>query len=71
MYQKKILVAFDGLHYQNDSARFAIQLAASSHSLLVGVFLHDLRYMNLSYSYGWGMPVVSYPDISKIEQTDY
>lgn len=70
MFQKKILVAFDGLHYQPDSVQFAISMARSSHSLLVGVFLHDLRYLNLSYSYGWDMPIVSYPDINRMETED-
>ena len=68
MYQKKILVAFDGLHYTENSSWFAIQMAKSTNSLLVGVFLHDLRYLNLTYSYGWDMPIVSYPDVSKIEK---
>ncbi|MBX7140521.1 MAG: universal stress protein [Chitinophagales bacterium] len=68
---KKILIAFDGLSYTKDSAAFAIRTAVASDSLLVGVFLYDLRYARLLHTYRWDVPLQHYYyDVSKIERAD-
>ncbi|MDI9872450.1 universal stress protein [Flectobacillus roseus] len=41
---KKVIVAFDGLHFSKGAVNYAIQLAKDSGSVITGVFLHDLYY---------------------------
>ena len=53
---KKILVVFDGLKYSDSAVEYAIDIAKDSGSLLVGVFLHDMSYLSISYNYRWGSP---------------
>jgi len=68
---KKILVAFDGLTFTKDSSAFAIRLAEATDSLLVGVFLYDLRYAHLLHTYRWDVPLQQYYyDVGKIEHSD-
>jgi nucleotide-binding universal stress UspA family protein len=51
---KKILIAFDGLKYDHAVVDYAIDIAKGSDALLVAVFLHDLSYLALAYTYRWG-----------------
>lgn len=68
---KKILIAFDGLSYTKEAASFAIRTARDSGSLLVGLFLYDLRYARLLHTYRWDVPLQHYYyDVSKIEKAD-
>jgi nucleotide-binding universal stress UspA family protein len=68
---KKMLIAFDGLSYTKDAAAFAIRAAKASESLLVGMFLYDLRYARLLHTYRWDVPLQHYYyDVSKIERAD-
>lgn len=53
---KKILVVFDGLKYSDSAVAYAIDIAKDSNALLVGVFLHDMSYLSISYTYRWGSP---------------
>jgi nucleotide-binding universal stress UspA family protein len=61
---KKIIVAFDGLRYSDAAVDYAMDIAKDSKALLVGVFLHDLSYLALSYTYRWGSPVTNIWDPS-------
>ena len=61
---KKILAAFDGIKYSDGASKYAIELARATDSLLVGVFVQDMRYINFTYAYTWDQPFV---DMSAIE----
>ncbi len=41
---KKVIVAFDGLHFSKGAVNYAIQVAKDNGAFLTGVFLHDLYY---------------------------
>lgn len=41
---KKIIAAFDGLHYSESTQQYAIDMALESNAHLVGVFLDDVTY---------------------------
>lgn len=56
---KKIIIAFDGLRYSDAAVEYATDIAKDSKALLVGVFLHDLSYLALSYTYRWGSPMAN------------
>ena len=61
---KKILAAFDGTKYSDGASKYAIEIAKLTDSLLVGVFVQDMRYINFTYAYAWDQPFV---DMSAIE----
>jgi len=63
---KKILAAFDGLKYSEGASKYAIELARVTDSLLVGVFIQDMRYINFTYAYTWDQPFV---DLTAIESS--
>lgn len=56
---KKILVAFDGLKYSDSAVEYAVDIAKDDDALLVGVFLHDMSYLAISYTYRWGSPLTN------------
>lgn len=60
---KKIIIAFDGLKHSDAAIDYALDIAKDSSALLVGVFLHDLSYLAMSYNYRWGLPFNSAWDI--------
>ncbi len=61
---KKILAAFDGTKYSEGASKYAIEIAKATDSLLIGVFIHDMRYLNFTYAYAWDQPFI---DFSAIE----
>lgn len=65
---KKIIAAFDGQRYSEGATKYAIELAKASNSLLVGVFIQDMRYLNYTYSYVWDQPFV---DFTAIEESQH
>jgi len=67
---KKILVAFDGLNYSTSLTDYAIELSKGSDSLVVGIFLYDLRYTNLIYTYAYEIPATLAYSVEKIEHDD-
>lgn len=64
---KKILAIFDATKYSATTSRYAIELAKSSNSMLVGVFIRDMRFSNFSYSYVADVPFV---DFNAIEESN-
>jgi len=67
---KKILVAFDGLNYSPSLTDYAIEISRGSNSLVVGIFLYDLRYTNLIYTYAYEIPATLAYSVEKIEKDD-
>ena len=63
---KKILAAFDGLKYSEGASKYAMEIAKVTDSLLVGVFIQDMRYINFTYAYTWDQPFV---DMAAIENS--
>ena len=63
---KKILAAFDGTKYSDGASKYAIEIAKATDSLLVGVFVQDMRYINFTYAYAWDQPFV---DLTSIENS--
>src|SRR5579863_9850266 len=61
---RKILAAFDGTKYSEGASKYAIEIAKATGSLLVGVFIQDMRYINFTYAYAWDQPFV---DLTSIE----
>ena len=66
---KKILLAFDGIHFSEGAFDFARQLNALHSILLTGVFIPQLSYANL-WSYTGGMAGPSYVPLLEGEDTD-
>jgi len=55
---KKILIAFDGLHFSKSAFEFAKTLNEKNQILLTGVFLPQISYANVwSYADGMGGPL--------------
>ncbi len=66
----KILTAFDGTRYSEGASKYAIEIAKATNSLLVGVFIQDMRYLNFTYSYAWDQPFVDFNSIESTQQED-
>ena len=70
---KKILLAFDGLHFSEGAFEFARQLNDLSPILLVGAFAPQLSYANL-WSYADGatgamfIPTLEQEDSAEVEK---
>jgi nucleotide-binding universal stress UspA family protein len=62
----KILAAFDGVKYSEGASKYAIEIAKLTDSMLVGVFIQDMRYINFTYAYAWEQPFI---DMSSIEES--
>jgi hypothetical protein len=55
---RKIILAFDGIHFSDSTFKFAAQLNLNEPILLTGVFLPQASYANLwAYADGTGVPV--------------
>jgi nucleotide-binding universal stress UspA family protein len=67
---KKILAVFDGLRYSAHTIGYAADVAKATDSLLVGVFLHDLTYSHLVYTYSWDIPTHYALDYERIDMED-
>jgi nucleotide-binding universal stress UspA family protein len=67
---KKILVAQNGIKYSAAAVEYAVNIAKVEDALLVGLFIHDLSYANLSYGVMWDMPYVDFNMLSEINKDD-
>ena len=67
---KKILVAIDATHLDKVLLENAIHLAKPSNALIVGVLLHDIRYLNYVYGSAWDQPVIDFPAVEEAENKD-
>ena len=47
---KKIIAAFDGLHFSESTMEYTIYMAKQTHAHIVGVFLDDLTYHSYKFS---------------------
>jgi nucleotide-binding universal stress UspA family protein len=66
----KILAAFDGTKYSEGASNYAIEIARATHSLLVGVFIQDMRYINFTYAYAWDQPFVDFKSIESSQKEE-
>lgn len=67
---RKVLAVFDGLKYSDGASKYAIELAKATNSLLVGVFVQDMRYMNVAQAFTWDQPYIDFSSIEEIERED-
>lgn len=67
---KKILAAFDGTRYSEGASKYAIEIAKATNSMLVGVFIQDMRYMNFTYAYAWDQPFVDFNSIEASQKEE-
>lgn len=68
---KKILAVYDGTKYSEGASKYAIELAKATKSLLVGVFIHDMRYLNLAYVASWDQPFVDFSTLDTVQKEDH
>ncbi|HWB62613.1 MAG TPA: universal stress protein [Chitinophagales bacterium] len=67
---KKILAVFDGTKYSDGASKYAIEIAKATNSLLVGVFVQDMRYLNFTYAYTWDQPFVDFTAIEDSQKEE-
>ncbi|MDB5284752.1 MAG: hypothetical protein JWO06_3827 [Bacteroidota bacterium] len=67
---KKILAAFDGTKYSDGASKYAIEIAKATNSLLVGVFIQDMRYINFTYAYAWDQPFIDFSTVEESQKED-
>lgn len=67
---KKILAVFDGTRYSEGASKYAIEMAKATNSMLVGAFILDLRYLNLTYAYAWDQPFIDYTGIENEQKEE-
>ncbi len=67
---KKILAAFDGTKYSEGASRYAMEIAKATNSLLIGVFIQDMRYLNYTYAYAWDQPFIDFSSIEASQQEE-
>jgi nucleotide-binding universal stress UspA family protein len=67
---KKIIAAFDGTKYSEGASKYAIELAKATNSLLVGIFIQDMRYLNFTYAYAWDQPFIDFTTIEATQQEE-
>lgn len=67
---KKILAAFDGTKYSEGASKYAIEIAKATNSLLVGVFIQDMRYMSYTYAYAWDQPFIDFTTIEASQKEE-
>lgn len=68
--KKRIIAAMDGTKFSRGTLDYAIRLAKLSGSEVVGIFLHDMRYLSMTYSYVWDQPFIDFAAIAEIEAED-
>jgi hypothetical protein len=56
--QKKILLAMEGNRFSTSTLKYGIEIAKETNSLLVGVFLRDLKYAGYAYPIIFDQPFV-------------
>lgn len=67
---KKILAAFDGTKYSEGASKYALEIAKATNSLLVGVFIQDMRYLNFTYAYAWDQPFIDFTAVEAGEKEE-
>src|SRR5688500_18864155 len=67
---KKILAAFDGTKYSEGASKYAIELAKATDSMLVGIFVQDMRYLNFTYAYAWDQPFIDFNSIETSQKEE-
>jgi nucleotide-binding universal stress UspA family protein len=67
---KKILAAFDGTKYSDGASKYAIEIARVTKSLLTGVFVQDMRYINYTYAYAWDQPFIDFTAIDESQKEE-
>lgn len=67
---KKILAAFDGTKYSEGASKYAIEIAKATNSLLVGVFIQDMRYLSYTYAYAWDQPFIDFTTIEASQKEE-
>lgn len=45
------------MKYSDSAVEYAVDIAKDDNALLVGVFLHDMSYLAISYTYRWASPM--------------
>jgi len=68
--KKRIIAAMDGTKFSKGTIDYAIRLAKLSGSEITGIFLHDIRYLSMTYSYVWDQPFIDFATIAEIEAED-
>jgi nucleotide-binding universal stress UspA family protein len=68
---KKILAAFDGTRYSEAASKYALEIAKATNSMLVGVFIQDMRYLNFTYAYAWDQPFVDFTSIETSQKEEH
>lgn len=67
---KKILAAFDGTKYSEGASKYAIEIAKATNSMLVGVFIQDMRYLSYTYAYAWDQPFIDFTSIEASQKEE-
>ena len=67
---KKILAGFDGTKYSEGASKYAIEIAKATNSMLVGVFIQDMRYLNMTYAYAWDQPFIDFTSIENSQKEE-
>jgi nucleotide-binding universal stress UspA family protein len=67
---KKILAAFDGVKYSDGASKYAIEIAKATNSMLIGVFVQDMRYLNFTYAYAWDQPFIDFNAIETSQKEE-
>ena len=67
---KKILAVFDATKYAEGASKYAIEIAKTTNSLLVGVFVQDMRYINYTYAYAWEQPFIDFTSIDEAQKEE-
>lgn len=67
---RKLLAVFDGTKFSESTLKTAISLVKGTNSLVVGVFIHDLRYLNFTYAYTWDQPFIDVNAVNEIAEED-
>ncbi len=63
--KKKILIAMEGNRFSNSALRYGVEIAKQTESLLVGVFMRDLKYAGYAYPIIFDQPFVDTAVYSK------
>ena len=68
---KKIIVAIDAVTYNENAMEHAISIAKRSGGMILGVFLHDLSYINYNIPGAFELVPVQYTTIIKKQKEDH
>lgn len=66
----KILAVFDGTKYSEGASKYAIEIAKATNSMLVGIFIQDMRYLNFTYAYAWDQPFIDFTSIETTQKEE-